>query len=252
MSKTLSLKDTIEAMLTRNRVPKTEGRAWYFLQEDEATSADRVFLETWRRQVDDPIWSRTVAAVQVHFPNPALWMVMMALRTNRWAERARVGIDCFLEQQREKRKKHLELADTAEALATYLSQLDQMTATYYNECLHPVEEMVRLHRKQADFSARKEPEPTVPMSRQDRRGEHSGLRARRAFIHLIHKEFTELRTGESAGNFNFVEPTVAFARIKFPEVDAEVVRKTLEPTTREGRRRQRANPQNPKPDHRAA
>ncbi len=38
-----------------------------------------------------------------------------------------------------------------------------------------------------------------------------------------------------------IEAIVAFTRIRFPEADAEVVRKTLEPTTREGRRHWRAD-----------
>lgn len=244
-------------MLARNRVPKTEGRTWIALEEVEATSADRAFLEAWRKRADDPVWSRTVAAVQAHFPRrgAARWIAMMALRTNRWADDAGFGVDSFFDLAREERQKLLELADKAEALAKYFRDLDEMTADHFYGFPLPVEGMANLHLKQSErlrALAGNEPKPTVPLSRQDRRGEHSGLRARRAFIQLIHKELTGLLEGESAVGFNFVEATTAFARIKFPDVDAEVVRKTLEPNTRESRRWWRANRKKPKPDHRAA
>jgi hypothetical protein len=138
----------------------------------------------------------------------------------------------------------------AEALATYFSQLDEESAAWYNEFVHPVKEMVRLHRKQAKAfreRAGDEPKRTMPVIRQDRGRGQSGLRVRRAFIGLIAAELDRLIYGEAAVGFSRVGAIVAFARIKFPEVDADVVRKTLEPTTREGRRRWRADAPKRKP-----
>jgi hypothetical protein len=64
---------------------------------------------------------------------------------------------------------------------------------------------------------------------------------RRAFIHLIANLLNWFIGDKAAIRFNHIEAIVAFTRIKFPEADADVVRKTLEPTTKEGRPRWRAD-----------
>jgi hypothetical protein len=70
---------------------------------------------------------------------------------------------------------------------------------------------------------------------------------RRAFISLIAKEINWWFRAKAAVGFDHLAAIVAFARIKFSEVDADIVRKTLEPTTREGRRRWRADAPKRKP-----
>jgi hypothetical protein len=140
MSQTPFLRETIEAMLARNRVTKIEGRVWIVGEEDQATAADRAFLEAWRKQADDPIWSRTVALVQAELPGrrAARWIAMIALRTNRWADGVGAGVDSFFDLARENHRKHLELADYAEALAKYIGGLDKETAADYNHSQVPV------------------------------------------------------------------------------------------------------------------
>jgi hypothetical protein len=110
--------------------------------------------------------------------------------------------------------------------------------------------LVKLHQKEADVlreRAGKEPQPTVPVTRQNCRGTQSGLRARRAFIHLMAKEIDLWTQGNVLVGFDRIGAIVAFTRIGFPEADADVVRKTLEPTTREGRRRWRTDAHKRKP-----
>jgi hypothetical protein len=106
---------------------------------------------------------------------------MMALRTNLWADGAGLGGDSFFDLAREKRQKLLELADKVEALAKYFRGLDEMTADHFYDFPLPVEGMAKLHLKQAHMLRALAGNATVPLSRQDRRGEreHSGLRARR-------------------------------------------------------------------------
>jgi hypothetical protein len=116
--------------------------------------------------------------------------------------------------------------------------------------LLPISDLVKLHQKEADIlreRAGEEPQPTVPVIRQNRRGTHCGLRARRAFIDLMAEEIDLWTQGNAPVGFDRVEAIVAFTRIGFPEADADVVRKTLEPTTREGRRQWRADAHKRKP-----
>jgi hypothetical protein len=248
MSQTPSLLETIDAMLSRNKVPSIGGRWMDLKKEEDATPVDRAFLESWRNHVDDPIWSRTLSAVQTFLPYETYgWIVVKALRVNRLAEGARSGVDLDLEQRRKEHLELLEKADQAEALANYFSGLDAETAAWYDEFLHPTRELVKLRQKESSILRKRagaDPEPTVPMIRQDRRGGQSGLRVRHAFIHLIAEEFLCFISAKAAVGFNHVEAIVAFTRIRFPEADAEVVRKTLEPTTREGRRQRRAEVHN--------
>jgi hypothetical protein len=242
-------------MLARNKVPSIGGR-WIDLKKDEdSTPVDRASLESWRNHIDDPIWSRTLAAFQIYFP-PTTYqrIVAKALLANRMAEGMRTG-DYFFEQRQKERQKLLDLADMAEGLATYFGQLDEETAAWYEEDLHPVQKLVKLHLREAHFLRRyagDEPQPTVPMIRQDRRGGQSGLRVRRAFIRLMAKEIDWWICGKAAVGFDHVAAIVAFTRIRFPEADADVVRKTLEPTTREGRRRWRADAHKRKPGQRGS
>jgi hypothetical protein len=243
MSQTPSLLETINAMLTRNTVPSIGGRWVDRKKEEEATPVDRAFLESWRKHVDDPIWSKTLATVRIYFPHETYaWIVVKGLRVNRLAEGMRSG-DWFFERRQKERQELLDQAGMAEALATYFSRLDEESVAWFDEFLHPVQTLVKLHLREAKLlreRAGDEPKPTVPAARQDRRGGEAGLRVRRAFIGLIAEDLDRLIPREVAGGFNHLAAIVAFARIKFPEVDADVVRKTLEPTTREGRRRWRA------------
>jgi hypothetical protein len=138
----------------------------------------------------------------------------------------------------------LELADKADALAAYYRQQeDQEIVAFYAKSFRPVRELNEPHQKEAKFFRRRageEPKPTVVPIRQDRRQGRSGLRKRRAFICLMSKELDRALWGHKVIDLTDVEAVVAFTRIIFPEVSAEVVRKTLQPTTREGRRQKRA------------
>ena len=247
MSQTPSLLETIDTMLARNKVPSIGGR-WIDLKKDEdSTPVDRASLESWRNHIDDPIWSRTLAAIQIYIPRATyVWIVAKALLANRMAEGARAGVDFVYEQRQKERREYLDLADKAEALAKYFSQQDEEAAACYAESLLPVRKLVELHLREARLLRRHasdEPKPTVPMIRQNRRRGQSGLRVRHAFIHLIAKEVDWWIRAKAAVGFNRIEAIVAFIRIKFPEVNAEVVRKTLEPTTRKGRHEWRADAQ---------
>jgi hypothetical protein len=190
MSQTPSLLETIDKMLARNTVPSIGGRWLDLKKEEDATPVDRAFLESWRNYVDDPIWSRTLAAFQIYIPCTYQRIVANALLANRMAEGVRTG-DYFFEQRQKDRQKLLDLAVMAEGLAAYFGQLDEETTVWYEEYLHPVQKLVKLHLREAHWLRRHagdEPKPTVPMIRQDRRGGQSGLRVRRAFIRLMAEE----------------------------------------------------------------
>jgi hypothetical protein len=255
MSQTPSLLETINAMLTRNTVPSIGGRWVDHKKEEEATPVDRAFLESWRNHVGDPIWSKTLTALQTLVPHETYaWIVVKGLRVNRLAEGMRSG-DWFFERRQMERQELLDRADMAEALATYFSQLDGESAAWFDEFLHPVQTLVKLHLREAKLlreRAGDEPKPTVPAARQDRRKGEAGLRVRRAFISLMAEDLDRWIRREAAGGFSHLEAIVAFARIKFPQVDADVVRKTLEPTTRAGRRQWRADAPRRKPGPPAA
>jgi hypothetical protein len=251
MSQTPSLSEAIEALLASDEVPSIGGEYVNHQKREDATAVDRAFLESWRNRADDPIWSRTLATIRTYYRphTPYEWMVAKALRVNRMAEGARAGIDIVFQQRQNERRELLDLAGMAEALAHHLGGLDEETAAWYDGLL-PIGDLVKLHQKEADIlreRAGEEPQPTVPVIRQNRRGTHSGLRARRAFIDLIAEEIDRWTQGNAPVGFNRVEAIVAFTRIGFPEADADVVHKTLEPTTREGRRQWRADAHKRKP-----
>jgi hypothetical protein len=243
MSQTPSLLETIDAMLARNKVPGIGGRWKELKKEEDATSADRAFLESWRGHVENPIWSKILAALNRSiFVFTYRYIVAEALRANRKVEGVSSGVDSFLERERKRREQFLESGHRAEALAKFLSELDEETADCLQDDLGPVGELVKLHLKEAkSFRQRagNEPEPTVPLIRQDRRGQRSGLRVRHAFIHLMAELVDWIIGSSTAVGFSRVEAIVTFARVKFPQADAEMVRKTLAPTTRAGRRQAR-------------
>jgi hypothetical protein len=240
MSQIPSLLETIDAMLACNKVPGIGGRWKELKKEEDATHADRAFLESCRDCVDNPIWSKILAAMNRYFfVFTYRCIVAEALRANRKVEGVSSGVDCFLERERKRREQHLESGHLAEALAKCLNELDEDAAAWLQDVLAPVGDLVKLHLKEAEFFrqlAGNEPEPTVPLTRQDRRGQRSGLRVRHAFIHLMAELVDWIIGSDTAVGFTRVEAIVAFARIKFPEADAEIVRKTLAPTTRTGRR----------------
>jgi hypothetical protein len=166
------------------------------------------------------------------------------LKINRLAESVRSGTDPILELRQKQRQELFELADKADVLAThYRQQEDQEIVSYYAEFFRPMHELKELHQKEAKFFRRRageEPKPTVVPIRQDRRQGRTGLRMRRAFICLMSTELDPALWGHKVVDLTDVDAVVAFTRIIFPEVNAEVVRKTLQPTTREGRRQGRA------------
>jgi hypothetical protein len=174
MSQTPSLLETINAMLTRNMVPSIGGRWVDCRKEEEATPVDRAFLESWRNHVDDPIWSKTLAAVRRLLPfETYAWIVVKGLRVNRLAEGMRSG-DSFLEQQRKHRQECLDLADKAEELAKYFGQVDTETAAWFKDELAPASTLAQQHLKEAEILRKiggDEPKPTVPAVRQGRRGD---------------------------------------------------------------------------------
>jgi hypothetical protein len=245
MSQTPSLRETIDEMLASNKVPSIGGQYVDHKKQEDATAVDRAFLESWRNDADDSIWPSTLATIRTCYRpyTPYVWMVARALRANRMAEGAHGGVDIVFERRQKERRECLDLADKAEALANHFGGLDEETTAWYDGLL-PVRELVKLHKKEASIlreRAGEEPQPTVPVIRQNRRGSHIGLRARRALIQLIAKEVDQWTQGNAPVGFNRFETIVAFVRIRFPEVDADVVRKSLEPTTREGRRQWRAD-----------
>jgi hypothetical protein len=251
MSQTPSLSEAIEALLASNKVPSIGGEYVNHQKREDATAVARAFLESWRNRADDPIWWRTLATIRTYYRRytPYEWMVARVLRVNRRAEGARAGIDIVFQQRQNERRELLDLAGMAEALANHLGGLDEETAAWYVG-LPPIRDLVKLHQKEADIlreRAGKEPQPTVPVIRQNRRGTHCGLRARRAFIDLIAKEIDLWTQGNVLVGFDRIGAIVAFTRIGFPEADADVVRKTLEPTTREGRSQWRADAPKRKP-----
>jgi hypothetical protein len=111
---------------------------------------------------------------------------------------------------------------------------------YFQRRLRPLPELVELHQQLAEFGrsrAGTEPTPTAAPMRQDKRQGRSGLRKRRVFIYQMSETLEQsVYSKESLSGFTHVEAVAAFARIGFPEVGKESVRKTLAPTTREGRR----------------
>jgi hypothetical protein len=247
MSESPSLKQTIIGMLKRDRVPSMEASSVNTDNEESATAGDRAYLASWLEgDVDDPIWSKILAAAQKYcsYRLSYTWLVRIVLRAKRQAESVRFGDDPILELRQKKRQELLELAAKAQALADYYRQeKDQNVVSCYVDYLRPVGELSRRQQLEANMfrqRAGEEPAPTVAPIRQDRRRGRTGLRQRRAFIRLIFTELEYAIWGEIPIDFTHVEAATALARIAFPEVDAEVVRKTLEPTTREGRRHKRA------------
>ena len=257
MSQAPTLRETIDAMLAFNKVPSIGGQYVDHKKQEDATAMDRAFLESWRNHADDSIWPSTLATIRTCYRpyTPYVWMVARALRANRMAEGAHEGVDIMFERRQKERRKYLDLAVMAEALANHFGGLDEETIAWYDGLLPPVRELVKLHQKEANIlreRAGKEPQPTVLTIRQDRRGTHSGFRARRVFIQLIAEEIGQWTQGNAPVGFSRIEAIVAFVRIRFPEADVNVVRKTLEPTTREGRRRWRADAHKRKPGQRGS
>ncbi len=102
MSQTPSLRETIDAMLASNKVPRIGGQSLDPNEREDLTPVDRAFLESWRDHADDPIWPSTLVTIRTYYrPYTSYsWMVARALWANRMAEGADASVDIVLEQRR--------------------------------------------------------------------------------------------------------------------------------------------------------
>jgi hypothetical protein len=243
-----TLKETLEAILKRG---KCFGIGLGLLPDDvddNLTEEDRAYLNNWiEGYADDPIWTKIFAATRLYGPIGAQKrsyssFVCNALHVNRISESMRSGDDPVLVRRRSQRNETLDMADKADALARYLHTLEDYSGLvdHFQRFLRPLPELVELNQQLAEFlrsHAGKEPTPTTVPIRQDRRQGRSGLRKRRVFICQMSETLVEsVYSEEPLSGFTHVQAVAAFARIAFPEVGEEEVRKTLAPTTREGRR----------------
>jgi hypothetical protein len=246
MSESLTLRETIIEILQYGSVPSLNTRRWLSEGVERTTAADRAYLAPWLKHVDDPIWSKILIAAQLGDPHLSyLWLVWIALRANRRAESACSGTDPLLERQQKERRDCLEAVDRFEWLDDFYGRIPPDIAAKYAMFFRPVDTSRLALRGEAAFWRRcagREPKPIAPPTRQDRRGGRTDLRRRRAFITLMREEL-EYWVQDKPVTYtehDHINAIVAFTRIGFPEVDAEIVRKTREPTTREGREQARA------------
>ena len=218
------------------------------LRDRNLTAADRAHLSRWLAgdYVGDPAWERLAAAAREHglLPPDAIYesIIREALYMRRHAESVQSGIDFDLRERQQEYQRHLDLAQTADALADYYKWAEQYPgiAVFFERSLKPVSGLEALHRKEAELLRRRAGRPPVSatrVSRQDRRGSRKGLRKSFAFIDLA-AAFINGWISEKADH----DAIAILTEIAFPgyDIDAEDVRKALRPTTRSRCKRVRA------------
>jgi hypothetical protein len=212
------------------------------------SAADKAHVERWLADgyAKDRTWDRLATAARVRGVHPTYGIyesiIREALFIRNRAESMGPGIDTYLRERQQQRRRHLELAQKAEDLADYFKWTEQYSgiSDFYMRFLQPVEQLQEFHRKEAKLlrqRAGRVPSSAVRVSRQDKRGNRKGLRKLGAFIQLMHhfvldwiSEIVDYRA------------IALLAEIAFPEqdIDPEQVRKVLQPSTRSGRKGRRA------------
>jgi hypothetical protein len=238
-----AMKNELVAVLKRD---KFEG--------DKLTAADCAYLRRWADNcADDPIWEQIVVDARAK----GLWpdnsersvLIWYALEARRIAESVKAGHDPTLRERQQQREELLELAEKADDLARYYHGTErysgiamffqqwlvlpvlpeQAAVPRYEPPLLRVQQLRELHEREAQLLrqiAGRVPEPITFISRE------KGKRHITAFIHLM-SNYMDSICGKGYRRAVAMLASMAFNCL----VDEEDVRKSLKPTTKEGRRR---------------
>jgi hypothetical protein len=221
---------------------------------DKLSAADRVFLRWWADDcADDPIWEKVVADARAHGSSPSKTMhstvIYYALEARKIAEDVKSGYDPIFLKSKKQREELLALAEKSDDLARYFQQIEKYsgTANFFQRFLVlpvlPEQEAVRrveppflrvqqlqkLHKREAELlrqQAGRARKPTTFISRK------KAKRHVNAFIHLMTDRMDEL-CGKQHRRAVALLATMASKKTVYEEA----VRKTLMPSTKEGRRR---------------
>ena len=231
--------------------------------DDKLDAADRAYLRRWADNcADDPIWEEIVADARAYgvLPHNSMHstVIWYALSARRLAESMKAGDDPIWRESQEQRAELLALAEKADDLARYYQKAEKYSgiAMFIQQFLvlpvmpeqekvpriEPpflrVKQLQELHEREAQLLRRlagKAPKPTTFISRE------KGKRHITAFIHLMTDYMHEI-CGKQHRHAVAMLASMAFNSL----VDSEDVRKTLEPSTREGRRAQDSRTQRKK------
>jgi hypothetical protein len=219
------------------------------LKDRDMTAADREHIARWLADgyADDPIWEKLAAPARSRNLSPPDSIheniIRESLYNRSYAESVKSGIDFELRERQRQHKRDLDLAQGAENLADYYKWAADYPgiADFFIRFLKPVGDLEALHRREAVLLRQRAGRPPVSaarISRQDRRGHRKGLRKVIAFIDL-----TAAFMGAWISEKPDYEAIALLAEIAFPdhEIDADDVRKAMNPTTRSGRKRVRAH-----------
>jgi hypothetical protein len=221
---------------------------------EKLNAADRAYLRRWADHcADDPIWEEIVAdarALDV-WPHNSIHptVIWYALQARRFAESVKDGDDPIFRERQDQRAELLALAEKADDLARYYQEVERYSgiAMYFQRFLvlpvMPEQEAVprveppflrvrqlrELHEREAQLlrqRAGRAPKPVIFISRE------KSKRHITAFVHLMTDYMDEI-CGKQHRHAVAMLASMAFNSL----VDNEDVRKALEPSTREGRRR---------------
>jgi hypothetical protein len=237
-------------MMKKRLVAILKGGAF---EGDKLDAADRAYLRRWVDNcAHDPIWEKIVADARAHglWPSKTIHstVIWYALEARRIAEGVKSGDDSILRERQKQRDELLALAEKADDLARYFQETEKYSgiAMFFQRFLvlpvQPEQEAVprveppflrvqqlrELHQREAQLlrqRAGRVPKPTTFISREQSK------RHVTAFIHLMTNYMDEI-CGKQHRRAVALLASMAFK----DEVDDEDVRKTMNPSTRKGRR----------------
>jgi hypothetical protein len=169
--------------------------------DPELGPADHEHLTRWTSNGDDLPWKKIEADAKAFGIIPSgsarETVIRYSLMTRRIAEDAGRAKDPILQERKQQRDLLLTLAENADALAKYFTDVEKFSgiAMFFARFLRPVAELQDFHRKEAALlrqRAGKEPTPTTFISRQ--RGGKKRLNSRKynAFMYLMAEQMTEI------------------------------------------------------------
>lgn len=215
------------------------------VEGDEYDAADRAHLERWvDGWADDPVWEELAAdARSRQFIHENL--IWYALQTRRIAESVRGGDDRLLRENQKRHAELLELAIKAKDLARYFEEAQKYSgiANFWHRFLQlpllpeqdrvsrwersdlRVQQLRQIHEQEAELLLRlagRAPKPTTKIRRE------ANKRHITAFIHLMTDHIKSMCYQQHN------DAVAILADIAFPghDIDAETVRKTLQPSRR--------------------
>ena len=222
--------------------------------DDKLDAADRAYLRRWADDyADDPIWEEIVADARAYgrWPDDLMHstVIWYALQARRFAESVKAGDDPIIRKEQEQRAELLALAEKADDLARHYQETEkysgiamffqrflvlpvlpeQQAVPHFEPPFLRVQQLRELHEREAQLlrqMAGTAPKPMTFISRE------KGKRHITAFIHLMTDYMDEICRKQHRRAVAMLA-SMAFNCL----VDNEDVRKTLEPTTKEGRRR---------------